>query len=41
LNLLTAAVSGVAISPILNRLGIDPALSGAAILTAVTGFAFS
>jgi magnesium transporter len=36
LNLLAAAASGVAIPLILNRLGIDPALSGAVILTTVT-----
>jgi magnesium transporter len=36
LNLLAAAVSGIAIPLILHRLGIDPALSGAVILTTVT-----
>jgi len=36
LNLLAAAASGVAIPLILHRLGIDPALSGAVILTTVT-----
>jgi len=36
LNLLAAAASGVAIPLFLNRLGIDPALSGAVILTTVT-----
>lgn len=36
LNLLAAALSGVAIPLILHRLGIDPALSGAVILTTVT-----
>jgi magnesium transporter len=36
LNLLAAAASGVAIPLILARLGIDPALSGAVILTTVT-----
>jgi len=36
LNLLAAAMSGVAIPLVLNRLGIDPALSGAVILTTVT-----
>jgi len=36
LNLLAAAASGVAIPLILDRLGIDPALSGAVILTTVT-----
>ncbi len=36
LNLLAAAASGVAVPLILHRLGIDPALSGAVILTTVT-----
>jgi magnesium transporter len=36
LNLLAAAAAGVAIPLILQRLGIDPALSGAVILTTVT-----
>jgi magnesium transporter len=36
LNLLVAAASGVAIPLILDRMGIDPALSGAVILTTVT-----
>jgi len=36
LNLLAAAASGVAVPLILDRLGIDPALSGAVILTTVT-----
>jgi magnesium transporter len=36
LNLLAAAASGVAIPLILKRFGIDPALSGAVILTTVT-----
>jgi len=36
LNLLAAALSGVAIPLILQRIGIDPALSGAVILTTVT-----
>ncbi|MDJ0890818.1 MAG: magnesium transporter [Gammaproteobacteria bacterium] len=36
LNLLAAALSGVAIPLILDRLGIDPALSGAVVLTTVT-----
>lgn len=36
LNLLTAAASGVMIPALLNRLNIDPALSGAVILTTVT-----
>jgi len=35
-NLLAAAASGVAIPLVLKRLGIDPALSGAVILTTVT-----
>lgn len=35
-NLIAAAASGVAIPLILNRFGIDPALSGAVILTTVT-----
>lgn len=36
LNLLVAAVSGVVIPILLDRLGIDPALSGAVVLTTVT-----
>ena len=36
LNLLAAALSGVSIPLILTRMGIDPALSGAVILTTVT-----
>jgi magnesium transporter len=36
LNLLAAALSGVAIPLALNKLGMDPALSGAVILTTVT-----
>jgi magnesium transporter len=36
LNLLAAALSGIAIPLLLHRLGIDPALSGAVILTTVT-----
>ncbi|WP_428624742.1 magnesium transporter [Sedimenticola sp.] len=36
LNLLVAALSGIAIPILLNRWGIDPALSGAVILTTVT-----
>ena len=36
LNLLTAAASGVMIPALLNKLNIDPALSGAVILTTVT-----
>ncbi len=36
LNLLAAAVSGVTIPLILKRLGLDPALSGAVVLTTVT-----
>jgi magnesium transporter len=36
LNLLVAAASGVAIPLILDRMGMDPALSGAVILTTVT-----
>ena len=36
LNLLAAALCGVAIPLLLNRWGIDPALSGAVILTTVT-----
>ena len=36
LNLLTASASGVVISAILNKLNIDPALSGSVILTTVT-----
>ncbi len=36
LNLLAAAISGVIIPLLLNRWGIDPALSGAVILTTIT-----
>jgi magnesium transporter len=36
LNLLVAALSGIAIPLLLHRIGIDPALSGAVILTTVT-----
>ena len=36
LNLLCAAVAGLAIPLILDRLGIDPALAGSVILTTVT-----
>ncbi|MBL7002711.1 MAG: magnesium transporter [Gammaproteobacteria bacterium] len=36
LNLLAAAISGISIPLILKRMGIDPALSGAVILTTVT-----
>jgi magnesium transporter len=36
LNLLAAALSGIWIPLLLNRMGIDPALSGAVILTTVT-----
>ncbi|MCB1800718.1 MAG: magnesium transporter [Gammaproteobacteria bacterium] len=36
INLLVAALSGVTIPLLLDRLGIDPALSGAVILTTVT-----
>jgi magnesium transporter len=36
LNLLAAALSGIAIPLLLHRMGIDPALSGAVILTTVT-----
>lgn len=36
LNLLAAALSGVLIPVTLNRMGIDPALSGAVVLTTVT-----
>jgi magnesium transporter len=36
LNLLAASLSGVAIPLLLHKLGIDPALSGAVILTTVT-----
>lgn len=36
INLFAAAASGVAIPVVLKRLGIDPALSGAVILTTVT-----
>ena len=36
INLLAAGATGVAIPLVLNRLGIDPALSGAVILTTVT-----
>ena len=36
INLIAAAAAGIAIPLILHRLGIDPALSGAVILTTVT-----
>ncbi len=36
LNLLAAALSGVSIPLILKRIGVDPALSGAVVLTTVT-----
>jgi magnesium transporter len=36
LNLIAAALSGITIPLVLHRLGIDPALSGAVILTTVT-----
>jgi len=36
LNLLAASASGVAIPVVLTRMGIDPALSGAVVLTTVT-----
>ncbi|MCB1773077.1 MAG: magnesium transporter [Gammaproteobacteria bacterium] len=36
LNLLAASLSGVAVPLVLKRMGIDPALSGAVILTTVT-----
>jgi magnesium transporter len=36
LNLLAAALSGVSVPLVLKRMGIDPALSGAVILTTVT-----
>jgi magnesium transporter len=36
LNLLFAAISGISIPLLLKRIGIDPALSGAVILTTVT-----
>jgi magnesium transporter len=36
LNLLAAALSGVTIPLVLNKMGMDPALSGAVILTTVT-----
>lgn len=36
LNLLAAAFSGVLIPVLLDRMGIDPALSGAVVLTTVT-----
>ena len=36
INLIAAAVSGIAIPLILQRINIDPALSGAVILTTVT-----
>lgn len=37
INLLVAAISGLAIPLVLRRLGIDPALSGSVVLTTVTG----
>jgi magnesium transporter len=36
INLLAAAISGLAIPLILNRLGMDPALSGSVVLTTIT-----
>jgi len=36
LNLIAAALSGVMIPMLLDKMGIDPALSGAVILTTVT-----
>jgi magnesium transporter len=36
LNLLAAALSGISIPLILKKFGIDPALSGAVVLTTVT-----
>ena len=36
LNLLCAALAGVAIPLLLRRLGIDPALAGSVVLTTVT-----
>ncbi len=36
LNLLVASIAGISIPLILDRMGIDPALSGAVILTTVT-----
>jgi len=36
LNLLAAAISGILVPLVLQRLGIDPALSGSVILTTVT-----
>jgi magnesium transporter len=36
INLLCAAVAGVAIPLLLDRMGIDPALAGSVILTTVT-----
>lgn len=36
INLLTASISGLAIPLILDRFGIDPALSGSVVLTTVT-----
>jgi magnesium transporter len=36
INLIVAAISGIAIPLVLNRLGIDPAVSGAVVLTTVT-----
>jgi magnesium transporter len=35
-NLLVAAFSGIAIPLVMDRLGIDPALAGAVVLTTVT-----
>ena len=37
LNLITAALSDVAVPLMLKRMGLDPALSGAVVLTKVTG----
>lgn len=36
INLLAAAISGLVIPLVLNRFGIDPALSGSVVLTTVT-----
>ena len=36
MNLLAAAGAGIAVPLVLDRLGVDPALSGAVVLTTVT-----
>lgn len=36
INLLTASISGLVIPLVLDRIGIDPALSGSVVLTTVT-----